>query len=207
MKNSIFKSFKNVVLLLFLQFILIFFFSTCSKTGRADVVRAHIRAVNNDDVLKNLTYFTDDCVFEFSVETKLAGKDQLRGLMESDVVNRVRLTIIDIKLEGSTVAANLSEKNEGYKLLGIEELPFRAIYRFRGDLLEKVTLEFTPESSKLYEDKFKPFAEWAGQERPQEFNKEENGGFTAENARLFLSLLKEWRGQTATKASGVRSQL
>lgn len=52
---------------------------------------------------------------------KLSGKDQLRNLMESDVVNKARLTIIDMKVEGNTVIVKLTEKNEGYRLLGFEE--------------------------------------------------------------------------------------
>ena len=138
----------------------------------------------------------DDIVFEIYDDAKLSGKDQLRGLMESDVVNKARLTIIDMKVEGDTVIVKLTEKNEGYRLLGIEEPPFKAIYKFRGRLLEKVKLEGTPESAKLWDEKFKPFAEWAGKEHPQEFSKEEKGGYSAENARLFLSLLQEWRDKT-----------
>jgi ketosteroid isomerase-like protein len=171
-----------------------------------DIIREHIEAVNKDDVKNNLTYFTDDCVFEISGEAKLTGKDQLRGLMESDVVSMVRLTINDMRSEGGTVVANLTEKNEGYRLLGIEALPLRAIYKFRGRLLEKVTLESTPESNKLYNEKFKPYAEWARRERPEEFDREEKGGYTAENARLFLSLLKDWRDKTSRGGGGSAEQ-
>jgi hypothetical protein len=206
MKDSILKSFMTVALPFWLPFTLIISFSTCSKPNLVNIVREHIKAVNNNDVKKNLTYFTDDCVFEISDETKLTGKGQLRGLMESDVVSMVRLTIDDIKVDGSTVVANLTEKNEGYRLLGIEALPLRAIYTFRGRLLEKVTLESTPESNRLYNEKFKPYAEWARRERPEEFDKEEKGGYTAENARLFLSLLKDWRDKTSGGAAGVRSR-
>src|SRR4030065_746083 len=102
---------------------------------------------------------------------------------------------------GDTVIARLTEKNEGYRLMGIEEAPFRATYKFRGRLLEKVKLEGTPEGTKLWGEKFKPFAEWAGKERLQEVSKEETGGYTAENARLFLSLLKEWRDNTQTESA------
>jgi len=80
-------------------------FSSCSKPNLGDIVREHIKAVNNDDVEKNLTFFTDDIVFEVDIYHKLSGKDQLRNLMESDVVNKARLTITNIKVEGNTVIA------------------------------------------------------------------------------------------------------
>lgn len=120
-----------VPLPLLLALILIAYFSSCSKPNLADIVREHIKAVNTDDVKKNLTFFADDIVFEIFDDVKLSGKDQLRGLMESDVVNKARLTINDIKVEGDTVIVKLTEKNEGYRLLGIEEPPFKAILKTR----------------------------------------------------------------------------
>jgi hypothetical protein len=196
MKKSILKFSMTVPLPLLLALILITYFSSCSKPNLDDIVREHIKAVNNDDVKKNLTFFADDIVFEIFDDVKLSGKDQLRGLMESDAVNKARLTIIDIKVEGDTVIVKLTEKNEAYRLLGIEEPPFKAIYKFRGRLLEKVKLEGTPAGAKLYDEKYKRFAEWASKEHPEEFKKQETGGYTAESTRLFLSLLKEWRDKT-----------
>lgn len=196
MKKPLPKFSMTVPLPLLLALILIAYFSSCSKPNLGDIVREHIKAVNNNDVEKNLTFFTDDIVFEIFDDVKISGKDQLRGLMESDVVNKARLTINDIKVEGDTVIVKLKEKNEIYRLLGIEEPPFMAIFRFRGRLVEKVKLEGTPEGATLYDEKYNPFAEWASKEHPEEFKKQETGGYTAENCRLYLSLLKEWRDKT-----------
>jgi len=196
-----------VPLPLLLVLILIASFSSCSKPNLGDIVREHIRAVNNDDVEENLTFFTDDTVFEIFDDVKLSGKDQLRELMESDVVNKARLTISDIKVEGDTVIVDLTEKNEGYRLLGIEEDSFTAIYKFRGRLLESVKLEGTPEGAKLYDEKYIRFADWASKERPEEFKKQETGGYTAENCRLYLSLLREWRDKTSTEMGSAEQEL
>jgi ketosteroid isomerase-like protein len=110
-------------------------------------------------------------------------------------------------VQGDVVIVAGAEKNEGYRLLKIEEAPFKAIYEFRGRFIEKVKLEGTPEGTKLWEEKFKPFVEWAKKERPQEFMREETGGYSAENARLFLSLLKDWRDQIDTKSVSVEQEL
>jgi hypothetical protein len=101
----------------------------------------------------------------------------------------------DIEVDGSTVVVKEIEKNEVCRLLGIKELSGMSIYKFRGRLIEKVKLESPPEA-KLLDEKYKPFDEWASKEHPQEFSKMEKGGPTAENARLLLSLLKEWRDKT-----------
>jgi ketosteroid isomerase-like protein len=207
MKSPILNFLVTIPLPLLLPLILTISFSSCSEPRLDDLVREHIRALNSDDIEKNLTFFADDAVFEIFDGLKLSGKDQLRELMETDVVNKARLTINDIKVEGDTVIAKLTEKNESYRLLGIEEDSFSAIYKFRGRLLEKVKLEVTPEGAKLYDEKYKPFAEWASKERPEEFKKQETGGYTAENCRLYLSLLKEWRDKTCANRVSAEQEL
>ncbi len=183
-----------------LSLIWIIFVSSCSQPNLGDIVREHIQAVNTDNVEKNLTFFADDIVFEMDSYAKISGKDQLRGLMESDVVNKARLTIDDIKVERDIVIAKLRENNESFRLLGIEDSPFAAIFQFHGRLIEKVELESPSESAKLWDEKYRPFAEWANREHPEEFKRTETGGYSAENCRLYLSLLKEWRDKTQTQS-------
>jgi uncharacterized protein (TIGR02246 family) len=173
--------------------------SSCSKPNLADIVREHVAAVNNDDIEKNLTFFTDDSVFEPDAATKLSGKAQVRNLMEWDVVNNARLSIKDLKVKGTTVIAELTEKNEGWRLLGID-IPFTATYEFRGSYIRRVKLEFSPDSWKTFEDKFEPFAEWAKQAHPEEYQRMSEAGYSAEGAGLFLSLAKEWRYNIQTES-------
>ena len=196
MKSSILKFSMIVPFPILLALILIVSFSSCSQPNLGDIVREHIKAVNNDDVEKNLTFFTHDIVFEVDANTKLSGKDQLRNLMEWDVANKARLTIIDIKVEANTVLAKWTEEDEAFRLLGIDELYCTSIYKFRGRLIESAKIECPPESAKLLDEKFKPFAKWASKERAQELNKIVPGGYSAEFARLYLSLLREWRVKT-----------
>jgi ketosteroid isomerase-like protein len=172
----------------------------------ADIVREHIAAVNNDDIEKDLTFFTKDAIFEIGAGTRLSGKDQLRNLMESDAANKARLTILDMKVEGNTVIARLTGKNEFLRLLGVEESPQRCTWKFRGRFLEKVTVEF-PEGGGLFDKKYKLFAEWAGREHPLEFKKMEAGGYTAESTRLLLGLAKEWRAKTDTERVSAEQEL
>jgi ketosteroid isomerase-like protein len=177
-----------------------------NRLDLADIVREHVAAVNNDDIEKNLTFFTNDAIFEIGAGTRLSGKDQLRNLMESDATNEARLTILDMKVEGNTVIARLTGKNEFLRLLGVEESPQRCTYKFRGRFLEKVTVEF-PEDGGLFDKKYKLFAEWAGREHPLEFKKMEAGGYTAESTRLLLGLAKEWRDQTSTETLRAEQEL
>jgi ketosteroid isomerase-like protein len=210
MKILILKFSVTVSLPLLLSLFLIVSFSSCSKPNLGDIVREHIEAVNTDDVKKNLTFFADDAVYEIAVPKfsgKFSGKDELRNQMECDVVNNARLTINDMKVEGKTVIVELTEKNEGWRLLGIEQPPFMATYKFRGRQLEKVKLEFSPENANLLDEKFRPFAEWAGKEHPQELNKMAKAGYSAEGARLYVSLAKEWRDRISTERVTAEQEL
>jgi ketosteroid isomerase-like protein len=210
MKILILKFSVTVSLPLLLSLFLIASFSSCSKPNLGDIVREHIEAVNTDDVKKNLTFFADDAVYEIAVPKfsgKFSGKDELRNQMEWDVVNNARLTINDMKVEGKTVIVELTEKNEGWRLLGIEQPPFMATYKFRGRQLEKVKLEFSPENANLLDEKFRPFAEWASKEHPQEFNKMAKAGYSAEGARLYVSLAKEWRDRISTERVTAEQEL
>jgi limonene-1,2-epoxide hydrolase len=179
---------------------------SCSHPDLADIVREYVAAVTNDDIEKNLTLFTDAGVFEPDAATKLSGKAQVRNLMEWDVANNARLSIISLRVEGDTVIAELTEKNEGWRLLGID-IPFTATYKFRGRRIRRVKCEFSPESWKIFEDAFNPFAEWAKRAHPGEYQRMSEAGYSAEGARLFLSLAKEWRDKTETeKVSGEQAR-
>ncbi len=206
MKSSTDRASMTVPLSVLLVFFMTVSFTSCSKPNHVDIVREHIAAVNNDDIEKNLTFFTNDAIFEIGAGTRLSGKDQLRNLMESDATNKARLTILDMKVEGNTVIARLTGKNEFLRLLGVEESPQRCTYKFRGRFLEKVTVEF-PEVGGLFDKKYKLFAEWAGGEHPLEFKKMEAGGYTAESTRLLLGLAKEWRDQTSTETVSAEQEL
>jgi ketosteroid isomerase-like protein len=210
MKKPLLKLSMTHPLSFLLSIILMVSFSCCSKPNLGDIIKEHIKAVNKDEVEKNLTFFTDDAVYEIAVPKfsgKFSGKDQLRNQMEWDVVNNARLTINDMKVEENTVIVKLTEKNEGWRLLGFELPPFTATYKFRGRLIEKVKLEFSPENAELLDEKFKPFAEWAREEQPQEFSQMAAAGYSAEGARLFLSLAKEWRDKTSTERVTAEQEL
>jgi ketosteroid isomerase-like protein len=199
LRKSILKSFIIIPLSLLLFLILIASFSSCSKPNLGNIVREHVAAVNNDDIEKNLTFFTDDSVFQPDPATKLSGKAQVRNLMEWDVANHARLSLKDLKVAGNTVITEITENNEGWRLLGID-CPFSATYEFRGRQIRRVKLEFSPESWKTFEDAFGPFAEWAKLAHPEEFQRMNEAGYSADGARLFLFLAKEWRDKIQTES-------
>jgi len=120
-------------------------------------------------------------------------------VIDLTLVNNARLSIKDLKVKGNTVIAELTEKNEGWRLLGID-IPFTATYEFRGRHIRTVKLVFSPDSWKTFEDKFEPFAAWAKRAHPEDYQRMNEAGYSAEGARLFLFLAKEWRGNIQTES-------
>jgi hypothetical protein len=163
-----------------------------AKPDLTKITRDCFQVMKKHDIEKLLAFYTDDAVFEID-DTKIAGKEQLRDLFEFDAVNQSQVDILDLKIDGTTVVLRTSEINESFRLLGIQADFAKATVTFRDSLIERVKIEETPEGQELFTSKFEPFSTWVSERYPEDFNKLMTGGYNAENAKLMLSLLKEWR--------------
>ena len=163
-----------------------------AKPDLAKIARDCFQVMKKHDIDKLLTFYADDAVFEMD-DMKFAGKEQLRDLFEFDAVNQSQVDILDLKVDGTIVVLRTSEINESFRLLGIQADFAKATVAFRDGLIAGIKVESTPESQELFMGKFEPFSTWVGERHPEEFNKLMAGGYNAENAKLLLALLKEWR--------------
>ena len=163
-----------------------------AKPDLAKITRDCFQIMKKHDIDKLPAFFTDDAVFEMD-ELKIGGKEALRDLFEFDAVNQSQVDILDLKVEGTTVVLRTSEVSEPFRLMGIQVDFAKTTVAFRDGLIERVKIESTPESQELFMSKFEPFSTWAGERHPEEFNRLMTGGYNAENAKLLLALLREWR--------------
>jgi len=163
-----------------------------AKPALAKITRDCYQIMKKHDIEKLLTFYADDAVFEMG-DMKFAGKEQLRDLFEFDAVNQSQVDILDLKVDGMTVVLRTSEINESFRLLGIQADFAKAMVTFRDSLIARVKIESTPESQELFMGKFEPFSTWVSERHPEDFNRLMSGGYNAENAKLLLALLKEWR--------------
>ncbi|MDH4220498.1 MAG: nuclear transport factor 2 family protein [Candidatus Aminicenantes bacterium] len=188
---------KKLIMILSLLSLLCFILMTsfCSKSNLTDLVNEFTEAMNNHDVKKVLTFLADDIVFEMS-DAKITGKEQVKEMLEFDAVNNAHLINTDIMVEGNIVTMKHIEKNDAFKLMGIDEYHGTATMTFRDGLIEKIKLEDSPESRTLLMEKEQSIVQWASEEHPEELKRLETGEYTAENAKLMLSLLKEWKERT-----------
>ena len=73
-----------------------------------DRFRAHIAAVNNGEIEKNLSFFADDANFVGYAR----GKDELRWLFQRDADRNCVLTVIDARTDGNTVTVTVIERHD-----------------------------------------------------------------------------------------------
>jgi len=166
-----------------------------AKPDLARIARDCYRVMRTHDIEKLLAFFTDDAVFDMD-DTKIAGKEALRDLFEFDAVNQSQVDILDLKVEDGSVALRTSEVNESFRLLEVQADFAKTTLTFRDDLIERVRVESTPESTEQFANKFEPFSTWIGERYPEDYNRLITGGYNAENAKLLLALLKEWRDKS-----------
>jgi hypothetical protein len=163
-----------------------------AKPDLAKITRDCFQVMKKHDIEKLLAFYTVDAVFEMD-DMKISGKEALRDLFEFDAVNQSQVDILDLKVDGTTVVLRTSEVNESFRLLGIQADFAKATVTFKDNLIERIKVESPPESQELFMNKFEPFSTWVSERYPDDFNKLMTGGYSADNAKLLLALLKEWR--------------
>ena len=181
---------------LFLLFVMIL---GCSPRleGR---LKAYEDAHNSHDVEKVMVFYAEDFRFEMVGSWVAEGKEEMRKLEEWDAAVNSQLTFTDLNVSGDTVTCKVMERNDLYRVAGIEGMHYKSsIFIFRDGLIKEIIAEQTEESVKTKEAVFKSFIEWASKERSQELAELKHEGeyvFNAENAKSWLILLQEWREKT-----------
>ncbi len=143
--------------------------------------------------------YTDDIHFELG-GVVLEGKRALRGGAEWDSVVNTHLSFRDFRMNGDTVICKCTAEDDLLKLQGIEHEDFDPVtIVFDGNRIKHVIFQRTAESRRAPGAASSSFDEWASRERARELaNLTPDGKFvlSAESARGWLALLKEWRNAT-----------
>jgi ketosteroid isomerase-like protein len=105
-----------------------------------DRFRAHVAAVNDGEIEKNLSFFADDATFIMGTSV-LRGKDALRKLFQRDAAQNCVLTVIDARTDGNTVTATVIERNDLMKAQGVDEAQHTAEIDFRDGLITQIRLK------------------------------------------------------------------
>lgn len=186
-----FVSKQRVVLYLLFMLLL----TTSCNQKLDEVIQAYQEAHNSGDVEKELSLFAKDVKHEIVGQITREGKENLRALVEMDAVLHSHITIKDVKVSKNKVTCGLEERNDWFKLAGVD--PLRYEFRefiFEKGLIKEIRSKQTEEDVKTLEKFRGDFGEWAAENRKEEMAVLRRQGFiTKDNIGKWLDLMREWR--------------
>jgi hypothetical protein len=170
-------------------------------SGLEKQVRQYEQAHNNHDIETVMSLYTGDIRFEITGSWFRTGKEQVRGLAEWDSVTHSHMAISQIVVHEDTVHFKLREGNDWFRLAGIENMFYDpCIMVFSGGKIKEIRAEVARESILEFQQVWPSIFRWLSENRPDEMRDlipEGEFVYNASSARQWLSLLQEWREQSA----------
>ena len=178
---------------------ILFLFISSYASNFEDKVKKLEQAHNCHDVKKGLTFYAEAAKFVMVGRWEVEGKDKLRERFEWDAAVNGTLKFMDIKTSGDTVTCKVEERNHMFKLLGIETIHYEYVtFLFKKGLIKEVRAKLTPKATKIIEESFFSFVNWASSKRSQALAELKADGkflFIKEKAEKWLTLLREYRNK------------
>lgn len=115
---------------------------------------------------------------------------------EYDKAAKTRWHITEPRVQGETIYAKATERNDWLEAAGIEKAHYEAEFKLREGKIESLRLRAEPETQHAAEAAFTEFMEWAAEERPAhlaELISEGKLKYEAENSQKFTDLLHQWK--------------
>jgi ketosteroid isomerase-like protein len=161
-----------------------------------EVVEAFQEAYNGHDLDRLMALYAANASFEVLEAFSLRGKEELRDLAEHDFVLNVQMSCSQFDDRGDSVMCHLTETNDWLRTAGVARARYAAIFVVQGGRITSVRAEPDPATVQAYQTVSIPLLAWANQESPElvkEMMPEGQFLYNAENAKHFLSLLREWK--------------
>jgi limonene-1,2-epoxide hydrolase len=168
-----------------------------NPTNLIDLVKTFQERVNQHDVDKIMTMFTEDATFEIVGLSKFAGKQQVKIIFEYDVGVNTNLQFINCKSEDNNVRCQILECNDRLDAIGISELKFSScIFTFIDGLIQSFAAEIPPDFVEYNSKILKKFIPWLTENHPNDYSRMfmPDGRFiyNLENGRDVVPLLRKW---------------
>lgn len=164
-------------------------------------VAQYIDACNRHDIDAVAGFYTADARFELVGAWTRQGRDELRELAEYDKGTNCVMAISGAKVTGDTVEVRLVDKNDWFRLAGVDEVVFDSVtFRFRGDKIAEMRVVISEESAAALGRASSQVMAWMKEKHPAELAELMPGGrrvYSEEAALKWLRLLEEFRITTA----------
>ncbi len=164
-----------------------------------DQFEGYIQAVNDHDIDRVMGFLADDFQLHFTEYEMTLSKAQMRDVLGWDKGVNGKVSYDQLKMEADSITGIFTERNEFFKLLGIDSLRAEVKYRFdNSGLISVQTYRALPDQPS-FQNELEPAVEWARKNRPDEIAEiypQDQINFNEEMGRRWVALLKEWRQAT-----------
>lgn len=169
-----------------------------NSTDLIDLVKTFQDRVNQHNVDKIMSMYTEDATFEIVGLSKFAGKQNVKNIFEYDVGVNTKVQYINCKSEGDTVHCQVLERNDRLEAIGIDELKYSScIFIFKDNLIQSFKAEIPPESVQYNAEIWKKFIPWLIKNYPDEYSRMfmDDGRFiyNRKNGSDVVQLLWKWK--------------
>lgn len=168
--------------------------------NQIELVTAYQNAHNRHDIEAALAYYADNIRFEITGTWVKEGLEEIRGLEEWDAAVDGELLLYDMTLENDTITCKGAERNEWFRLAGIDEVSHVSVtIRVLNNRIVEIIAKPTLQSEMEIADAFGKIMSWARRERSEMLSALMPGGqleYTTEAAESWLDLLRDWRNAT-----------
>lgn len=175
---------------------------SCSTNHNNEPMKQHfdtyMQAVRQHDIEEILSLMDDDFQLHFTEFGITMAKNDMPDVLGWDKAVSGSVTFGNLQVEGDTVSAIFTEKNEFFRLLGIDSLQAEVTYTFNenGKLIKQTytPLPIQPD----FQQPLQAVIDWAKKNRPEELEAIYPNGqmvFNEKMGRRWVALLKEWEAQ------------
>jgi hypothetical protein len=175
---------------------------SCSRApSRAEVVKSYAAAVNSSDVDSLLSLFTDDAIVGFrGMGPQLVGLEERRAKAQYDSAMHSHLTITIASSRKDTVYCRVTETNDWTREAGLPPYEYSSfMFVIKAGKIAGLQAELADSTVAQINGVMSLIVPWAQENMPEMLDSLMAGGefaFRAENARLMMLLLREWREST-----------
>ncbi len=158
--------------------------------------QSYIKALNDHKVEKALDHLSKDFELYFTEYNIKIKKKEYVDVLGWDKGSNGKVEYEDLKLDGNTVTAVFTERNDFLSLIGIESLKATISYKFddSGKINRQTYTPFPDQPST--QDKLENCISWAKKNRPEalkEVYPNDQLQFNQEMAKKWVALLEDWR--------------
>lgn len=161
-----------------------------------EVVRAYEEAYNKHDAKAINQLYAPDAQFHIEGIMAIEGKPALAGRTDYDIELHTHIHVNPVSTHKNKLRARVTESNEWLHEIGIRTAEYESEFEVDNGKIKSIMAEPVPATGNAIKQTLNDFVHWGLSNRPSEARilmPEGKIVFNAQNARLGLIMLREWK--------------